>query len=136
MDKAVKNVFEVTMNADGLKLGIVCARFNELLTSNLLNGAIDAFVRHGGKADDISVAWVPGSYETPLIAKKMATSGKFSAVIAPANAALSGISARHLIFALRIFIPNYWTALYRVCMKNKTRRWQETLHAHGKITAN
>lgn len=82
MDKHVKNVFEGTMSADGLKIGIVCARFNELLTSNLVDGAVDAIVRHGGKADDISIAWVPGSYETPLIARKMATSGKYNAVIA------------------------------------------------------
>ncbi len=82
MDKQVKTVFEGGMNATGIKIGIVCARFNELLTSKLLDGAIDAFVRHGGSADDISVAWVPGSFETPIIAKRMAVSGTVDAVIA------------------------------------------------------
>lgn len=82
MDKTVKTIYEGTLNATGLKIGIVCARFNELLTSNLVDGAVDAFVRHGGKADDIAIAWVPGSYETPLIARKMATSGNYDAVIA------------------------------------------------------
>jgi 6,7-dimethyl-8-ribityllumazine synthase len=82
MNKQVKTVYEGVMTAKGLKLGIVCARFNELFTSKLLDGAIDAFVRHGGSADDISVAWVPGSFETPLIAKRLAVSGTVDAVIA------------------------------------------------------
>ena len=67
--------------ATGLKVGIVASRFNEFITGKLLGGAEDAFVRHGGKADDIEVAWVPGAFEIPLIAQKMAASKKYDAVV-------------------------------------------------------
>ena len=82
MDKNVTKVFEGELNAAGLKLAVVCARFNEFFVSKLLGGAVDAFVRHGGSADDISVAWVPGSYELPFAAKKMLENGKYDAVVA------------------------------------------------------
>ena len=82
MDKTVTNVYEGKLTANGLKIAIVCARFNEFFVSKLLGGAVDAFVRHGGSADDISVAWVPGSYELPFAAKKMLENGKYDAVIA------------------------------------------------------
>ena len=62
-------------------MGIVAARFNEFITSKLLGGAIDAFVRHGGDDNNVDVAWVPGAFEIPLVAKKMAESGKYDAVI-------------------------------------------------------
>ena len=74
-------VFEGNFDAKGLKFGIVCARFNEFITSKLLGGAMDAIKRHGGDEADIDVAWVPGSFEIPLVAKKMAESGKYDAVI-------------------------------------------------------
>lgn len=64
-----------------LKIGIVVARFNDFITGKLLSGAEDALLRHGVKESDIAVAWVPGAYEIPLIAKKMASSGKYDAVI-------------------------------------------------------
>ncbi len=64
------------------RFGIVVARFNEFITSKLLAGALDALSRHGVPDDAITVAWVPGSFEIPLVAKKMAQSGKFDAVIA------------------------------------------------------
>ena len=67
--------------ATGLRVGIVASRFNEFITGKLLGGAEDAFVRHGGKADDIEVAWVPGAFEIPLIAQKMAASKKYDAVV-------------------------------------------------------
>ena len=82
MDKNVTKVFEGELNAAGLKLAVVCARFNEFFVSKLLGGAVDAFVRHGGSVDDISVAWVPGSYELPFAAKKMLENGKYDAVVA------------------------------------------------------
>ncbi len=82
MNKEVKKVFEGKMLAEGLRFGIVCARFNELFTSKLLDGAVDAIVRHGGSADNVSVAWVPGSFEVPLISRKMALAGKYDAIIA------------------------------------------------------
>ena len=68
--------------ADGIRIGIVVARFNEFITSKLLGGAVDGLVRHGMNEEDIDVAWVPGAFEIPLIAKKMAKSGKYDAVIA------------------------------------------------------
>ncbi|MEC0553296.1 6,7-dimethyl-8-ribityllumazine synthase [Bacillus haynesii] len=64
-----------------LKIGIVVARFNDFITSKLLSGAEDTLLRHGVKADDIDVAWVPGAFEIPLIAKKMAKTKKYDAVI-------------------------------------------------------
>ena len=67
--------------ATGLKVGIVASRFNEFITGKLLGGAEDAFVRHGGNADDLEVAWVPGAFEIPLIAQKMAASGKYDAIV-------------------------------------------------------
>ena len=68
--------------AEGILIGIVVARFNEFITSKLLGGAVDGLVRHGMNEEDIDVAWVPGAFEIPLIAKKMAKSGKYDAVIA------------------------------------------------------
>lgn len=67
--------------AEGLKIGIVVARFNEFITSKLLSGAEDTLVRHGASSDDITVAWVPGAFEIPLVAKKMAKSGKYDGII-------------------------------------------------------
>ena len=67
--------------AKEVKIGIVAARFNEFITSKLLSGAQDALVRHDVKDDNIDVAWVPGAFEIPLIADKMAKSGKYDAVI-------------------------------------------------------
>lgn len=67
--------------ATGLKVGIVASRFNEFITGKLLGGAEDAFIRHGGSADDLEVAWVPGAFEIPLIAQKMAACGKYDAVV-------------------------------------------------------
>lgn len=67
--------------ASGLKVGIVAARFNEFIVSKLVSGAIDGLTRHDVSDDDITVAWVPGAFEIPLIAKQMANSGKYDAVI-------------------------------------------------------
>ncbi len=74
--------YEGKLIGKGMKFGIVAARFNEFITGKLLEGAMDALVRHGVESDDVSVAWVPGSFEIPLIAQKMAASGKYDAVIA------------------------------------------------------
>ncbi len=75
------NTLEGKLLAEGQRVGIVAARFNEFITSKLLGGAIDAFVRHGGDDNNVDVAWVPGAFEIPLVAKKMAKSGKYDAVI-------------------------------------------------------
>ncbi len=74
-------VYEGNLVAGSIKVGIVVGRFNEFIGSKLLGGAVDALVRHGAKEDDISVAWVPGAFEIPLAAQKMAMSGKYDAVI-------------------------------------------------------
>ncbi len=75
------NIIEGKLTAKGKKFGIVVSRFNELISSQLLSGAIDCLIRHDAKQEDITVAWVPGSYEIPLTAKKLAQSKKYSAVI-------------------------------------------------------
>lgn len=74
--------YEGKLVSEGVKVGIVVARFNEFITSKLLGGAIDGLKRENVKEDDIEVAWVPGAFEIPLIARKMAESGKYDAVIA------------------------------------------------------
>lgn len=74
-------VFEGKVVAKEVKIGIVAARFNEFITSKLLGGAIDGLERHDVRKEDIDVAWVPGAFEIPLIASKMAKSGKYDAVI-------------------------------------------------------
>ena len=66
---------------EGLKFGVVVSRFNEFITGKLLDGAQDTLARHGVKEADVDVAWTPGSFEIPLIAKKMAESGKYDAII-------------------------------------------------------
>lgn len=74
-------VYEGNLVGSGLKIGIVAARFNEFITGKLLSGALDALKRHGVSEEDVSVAWVPGAFEIPLTAKKMAESNKYDAVI-------------------------------------------------------
>lgn len=73
--------YEGNLVANDMKVGIVVARFNEFITSKLLGGAMDGLLRHDVKEEDIHVAWVPGAFEIPLIASKMAKSGKYDAVI-------------------------------------------------------
>lgn len=75
------NTFEGNVVAQDMKVGIVAARFNEFITSKLVGGAIDGLVRHDVKEEDIDIAWVPGAFEIPLIASKMAKCGKYDAVI-------------------------------------------------------
>ncbi len=75
------NIIEGKLLAEGHKIAIVAGRFNEIITNKLLGGAIDAFKRHGGDENNIDLAWVPGSFEIPLVAKKMAESKKYDAVI-------------------------------------------------------
>ncbi len=77
----MENRFEGTLLGKGLKIGMVAARFNEFITTKLIEGATDALLRHGVLAKDIQLAWVPGSFEIPFIAKKMAESKRYDAVI-------------------------------------------------------
>lgn len=74
-------VLEGNVVAKGIRVGIVAARFNEFITSKLVGGALDGLKRHDVKEEDIDVAWVPGAFEIPLIASKMAKSKKYDAVI-------------------------------------------------------
>ncbi len=73
--------YEGKLVSKGIKIGIVAARFNEFITSKLLDGALDGLRRHDVRDEDIHVAWVPGAFEIPLIASKMSKSGKYDAII-------------------------------------------------------
>lgn len=75
------HTIEGKLISNGLKFGVVAGRFNELITSKLVSGAIDGLIRHGAEETDIEIVWVPGSYEIPLVAQKMAHSKKYDAVI-------------------------------------------------------
>ncbi len=75
------NILEGTYQAEGMRMGIVAARFNEFITRKLLEGALDMLRRHGISEEEIDVVWVPGAFEIPLAAKKMADSHKYDAII-------------------------------------------------------
>lgn len=74
-------IYEGKLVLEGIRVGIICARFNEFITSKLLGGALDGLKRHNVEDDNIEIAWCPGAFEIPLIASKMAKSGKYDAVI-------------------------------------------------------
>ncbi len=74
-------VLEGQLTAKDMKIGIIAARFNEFITSKLISGALDTLRRHGAVEDNITLAWVPGAFEIPLVAKKMAQSGKYDGLI-------------------------------------------------------
>lgn len=74
-------ILEGNVVADGVKVAIVAARFNEFIVSKLVSGAEDALLRHGVLADNMTLAWVPGAFEIPFVAQKMAQSGSYDAVI-------------------------------------------------------
>ncbi len=73
--------YEGNLDGTGLRFGIVLSRFNSFVTTKLLDGAMDALVRHGASSDDVGVAWVPGAFEVPLVARKMAEGGQYDAVV-------------------------------------------------------
>lgn len=75
------NIYEGNLIGEGLKIGIAASRFNEFITSKLISGAHDCLVRHGVKEDDITLAWVPGAFELPIMAKKLVMNMSFDAVI-------------------------------------------------------
>ncbi len=74
-------IYEGKLVAEGIKVGIVVARFNEFIGSKLLSGAMDGLTRHNVNKEDIEVAWVPGAFEIPLVASRMAKSGKYDTII-------------------------------------------------------
>ena len=73
--------FEGKLIAEGLRFGIIVGRFNEFIGGKLLSGALDAISRHGGNDKDVHIAWVPGAFEIPMVAKKLANSGNYDAII-------------------------------------------------------
>lgn len=73
--------YEGMLDAKGLKFGIVVARFNEFISLRLLDGAVDCIIRHNAAKGAIEVAWVPGAFEIPMVAAKMAASGKYDAIV-------------------------------------------------------
>ena len=76
------NMYEGKLSAESLRIGIVASRFNEFIVSKLISGCQDTLVRLGAQDEDIALAWVPGAFEIPLIAQKMAQSGRYDAIIA------------------------------------------------------
>ena len=74
-------ILEGQLNSEGKKIAIVASRFNEFITSKLISGAVDMLKRHGTKEEDITLAWVPGAFEIPQVAKKIADSKKYDAII-------------------------------------------------------
>lgn len=74
-------VYEGQLNSSDLKFGIIVGRFNEFIGSKLLDGAIDAIIRHGGKEGNIDIIWVPGAFEIPIVAQKVAKTEKYDAII-------------------------------------------------------
>jgi 6,7-dimethyl-8-ribityllumazine synthase len=86
--------YEGQLRGDGLRIGIACSRFNETLTERLLAGARDCLLRHGVDAASISVAWVPGAFELPLVAQRLAASGDHDAVVC-LGVVIRGATAHH-----------------------------------------
>ena len=77
MEKVIQGI----LDAKDKKFGILVSRFNEFITQRLLDGALDCIYRHGGKKENVEIVWVPGSFELPVVAKKMAASNRYNAVI-------------------------------------------------------
>ena len=82
MNKQVSRVYEGSLKAEGLNIGIVCSRFNDFFVTRLLEGAVNTIIRHGGTSDNLTVVWVPGAYELPLVADQLITMEKVDAIIA------------------------------------------------------
>ena len=82
MNKLVSRVYEGSLKAEGLNIGIVCSRFNDFFVTRLLEGAVNTIIRHGGTSDNLTVVWVPGAYELPLVADQLITMEKVDAIIA------------------------------------------------------
>ena len=120
------------MNGQGLHVGVIVARFNEIITRKLLDSAVETLLRHGVRDEDITVGWVPGSFELPVVAKALAKSGRYHAVIClgavirgetshydmVASQAASGISTSGMN---RAALRASWTDL--AAMKRMTMPW-------------
>jgi len=97
----VSKVFQGMLLGEGLKFGVVISRFNEFITNKLLDGAQDALLRHGVSEGDIDVAWVPGSFEIPLVVKKLAQTKKYDAIIC-LGAVIRGETPHHEYIATEV----------------------------------
>lgn len=75
------NIIEGNLDASGMKFGIVISRYNEFITGKLLDGALDSLRRHNAEEEEIDIVWIPGAFELPLVAKRMAETGRYDAVI-------------------------------------------------------
>jgi len=76
------NMIEGNLTAEGMKIGLVVGRFNSFIVDSLVKGAVDTIVRHGGSVDNIEQVMVPGAFEIPVVAQKMAKTGKYDAIVA------------------------------------------------------
>jgi 6,7-dimethyl-8-ribityllumazine synthase len=110
--------FEGTLLGKGLKFGVVVSRFNEFITKNLLEGALDALVRHDVIKDDVDITWVPGAFEIPLIAKKLAETRKYDAIICLA-AVIRGVHPTTTILPLRLPRESLWL-VWRLAYRSYT----------------
>ena len=98
MEQRYMHTFEGNLIGTGLRIGIVVARWNEFIGGNLLSGALDALRRHGVSEEHIDVAWCPGSFEIPLVAKTMAATGRYDALIT-LGAVIRGATSHYDIVA-------------------------------------
>ncbi|SEN20299.1 6,7-dimethyl-8-ribityllumazine synthase [Lihuaxuella thermophila] len=141
-------VYEGNLVGKGLKFGIVVSRFNDFITSKLLEGALDALKRHGADERDVEVAWVPGAFEIPLIADQMAASRKYDAVItlgavirgstshyeyvcSEVSKGVAAASVRHhlpVIFGV-ITVENIEQAIERAGTKAGNKGWEAAVSA-------
>lgn len=140
--------FEGNLIAKDLKFGIVVSRFNEFIGSRLLDGALDALKRHGTDEDAVHVAWAPGSFEIPLVARKMAESGRYDAVIClgavirgstphfdyVAGEVAKGVAKVNLDYGVPVIFgivttDNIEQAIERAGTKNGNKGWQSAVAA-------
>ena len=112
------NVLEGKFNGEGLKIAMVASRFNEFITSKLIGGAEDCLVRHGVADNDITLVWVPGAFEIPVMAKKMAESGEYDAVIC-LGAVIRGATYHYEMVcneAAKELHRHQWQQVFRYCL--------------------
>ena len=114
---------------EGMKVGIVAARFNEIIVNKLLGGAVDGLVRHGVEEENITAAWVPGAFEIPITAQKMAQSGKYDAVIC-VGAVIRGDTSHYDLESLQqkilnrqLHVPEVKLAIKVMIVRYQQLRW-------------
>jgi len=104
---------------EGMKVGIVAARFNEIIVNKLLGGAVDGLVRHGVEEENITAAWVPGAFEIPITAQKMAQSGKYDAIICV------GADIREILHIMIWCVMNLPRESHRLNLQQESRFYSE-----------